>query len=303
MKKSILTVCMFILLCLLSCDINALNDLLGEAREKFLDGNKNNKDLHYIQGNQDIQEEQEEIVNGLEERERIQQDIEVEPVVPVNKMTSVFQYSQAKIEIKEEDLIPNTKEEKEAEAEIEKVKSVLEKSGFQQLIENAHKLKSEYEQLESDLHGTFAELQTKLQEQIDLKKVNLRNNSNRTKIQRLKKLQNQLKISFDLERLISQVDSGLSGLESARFFFEKAQKSLKEAITERLENELRKNRFLRRVNGNLPKQLSREARRYAENSLEQLESSSLELNEAMAKKEEIKKLIEGAKSYLASLVR
>ncbi|ABF82182.1 P12 family lipoprotein [Borrelia hermsii] len=304
MKKSILTVCMFMLLCLLSCDINALNDLLGEAREKFLDGNKKNKDLHYIQGNQDIQEEQEEIVNGLEEREIIQQDIEVEPVVPVNVGISVSQQGypyyiqEEKIEIKEEDLIPNTKEEKEAEAEIEKVKSVLEKSGFQQLIENAHELKDRYERVRADFYDIMEKIQS---ERTSLSK---KHKENIEKIRKLTQLQNRLNEErSNLDMLMTQVDSGLNERISAKCLFEEAQKTLKEAITKRLESASRVGYSFRRVNSNLPKQLSREARRYAENSLEQLESSSMRIIETAGAMKGIENLIKEATFFLANLVR
>ncbi|AHH04194.1 Hypothetical protein BHY_1243 (plasmid) [Borrelia nietonii YOR] len=308
MKKSILTVCMFILLCLLSCDINALNDLLGKAREKFLDGNKNNKDLHYIQGNQDIQEEQGEIVNGLEERERIQQDIEVEPVAPVNVGISVSQQGypyyiqEEKIEIKEEDLIPNTKEEKEAEAEIEKVKSVLSGSKFDQLIEDVRKLKDKYRQVEGDLYNAI----NKLRDKVSLLEVSFRKNriQERSKIRALTQLQNRLNGErSNLDMLMTQVDSGLNERISAKCLFEEAQKTLKEAITKRLESESRVGCSFRRVNGNLPGQLSRKARSEAESSLNLLESSSMRIIETVGVMKGIENLIKEATFSLANLVR
>ncbi|AHH13248.1 Putative cytosolic protein (plasmid) [Borrelia hermsii YBT] len=62
MRRSILLVCVLALLCFLSCDINALNELLGEARKKFLEENKNVEDLKFREGNQDIKEESVDIV-------------------------------------------------------------------------------------------------------------------------------------------------------------------------------------------------------------------------------------------------
>ncbi|WAZ85697.1 hypothetical protein [Borrelia miyamotoi] len=40
MNKSILAVCMLILLSLLSCDINAFNEMLNKAREKYIKESK-----------------------------------------------------------------------------------------------------------------------------------------------------------------------------------------------------------------------------------------------------------------------
>ncbi|WP_025407239.1 P12 family lipoprotein [Borrelia hermsii] len=162
MKKSILAVCMFILLCLLSCDINALNDLLGKVGEKFLDENKNDKD--HRQGNQE-EKEQEDVISNVKERE-IQQDIEVEPVAPVNAGISVSQQGypyyiqEEKIEIKEEDLIPSTKAEKDADRAIENIKSAINGSKFDQLIEESHKLQSEFKQLEFDFYDIMGKIQS-----------------------------------------------------------------------------------------------------------------------------------------------
>ncbi|AHH04478.1 Putative cytosolic protein, partial (plasmid) [Borrelia nietonii YOR] len=73
MKRSILSVCMLTLLCLLSCDINALNELLDKSRENFVEENKKLKDLKSIKGNQEIKEEQVDIVVKSEEGVKINQ--------------------------------------------------------------------------------------------------------------------------------------------------------------------------------------------------------------------------------------
>ncbi|AMR76005.1 hypothetical protein A0V01_05150 (plasmid) [Borrelia hermsii] len=296
MKKSILTVCMFILLCLLSCDIDALNDLLSKAREKFLEENKN------IEGSdhkQEGKEEQVDVVKNMEEG--VRQVVQGDPVAPVDDAIPAFQYPQQEtIEIEEKDLIPSTKEEKEAQEEIEKVKSVLEDSKFDQLIENSRKLQSESKQLESDFYRIFSELQTKLQEQRSLPKIN--SQTDRAKIQELIKLQNRFNEKrTQIDMLMTQVDAGFNERSSAKYFFEEAEKTLKEAITERLKNALRSS--FRRVANYLSGQLSREARRYAENSLSLLESSSGKIGEAMGIRKDIEELIKEAKSYLSSLVR
>ncbi|AHH14674.1 Hypothetical protein BHW_0015101 (plasmid) [Borrelia hermsii MTW] len=285
-KKSILAVCMLTLLCLLSCDIDALNELLIKAREKFSDENKN------IEGsghNQEDKEEQLDVVKNMEER-GVRQVVQGDPVASVNDAIPVLQYPQQEtIEIGGKDLIPSTKKEKEAEAEIEKVKSALGNYEFAKLIEDACKLKGEYEQLESSFYDILSDLQ---------RKTNSYPRKSRIERQNLIQLQNKLKINLELERLINQVEEGLNELQSAKFFFEKAQGTLKEAIAERLKNALRPS--FRRVANYLLVQLSREAQRYAGNSLGQLESSSIKLNEANAKKKEIEELIEEAKSSLAS---
>ncbi|AHH14736.1 Hypothetical protein BHW_0116800 (plasmid) [Borrelia hermsii MTW] len=208
-----------------------------------------------------------------------------------------MQYPQQEtIEIEEKDLIPSTKEEKEADKAIKEVERALGDSGFQQLIKNAYELKDKYKQLESDFYDIIAKVQG---ERGELQKGS--SNNNRDKIRKLTQLQNRLSGErSNLDMLMTQVDSGLNEQISAKCLFEEAQKTLKAAITKRLESESRVGYSFRRVNSNLSVQLSREAQRYAENSLGQLESSSTKLNEAMAKKRDIEELIEEAKSSLAS---
>ncbi|AHH13082.1 Hypothetical protein BHO_0116800, partial (plasmid) [Borrelia hermsii YBT] len=207
MRKSILAVCMFILLCLLSCDINALNDLLGKVGEKFLGENKNDKD--HRQGNQE-EKEQEDVISNVKERE-IQQDIEVEPIAPVNAGISVSQQGypyyiqEEKIEIKEEDLIPSTKAEKDADRAIENIKSAINGSKFDQLIEESHKLQSEFKQLEFDFYDIMGKIQSERTPLIKKRKENT------GKIRKLTRLQNRLNGERpNLDMLISQVDSGLN---------------------------------------------------------------------------------------------
>ncbi|AHH07896.1 Hypothetical protein BCD_1830 (plasmid) [Borrelia crocidurae DOU] len=306
MNKSVLFLCMLILLCLLSCDVNALNNLLGEVREKFLDKNKNNKDLFHIQKNQkEIGEQQDGVISVLEEEViEIQQVVQVKPIneviPPVFQQGYSYYLQEEAIVIDSERLVPYTKEEKEANKAIENVKNVLKSidSEFSQFIEDALKLKSESEKLEADFYAIVKKVQDEKALLMSSYKENI------GKVRKLTRLQNQLKINLDLETLMSQVETILSEFRSAEYFFEKAQKTLKEAITKRLENEAFKGRFFRRVNNsNLLVQLSIESRRNAENSLEQLTSYSLELAEAKIKKDEIKNLIEIAKSSLSSLER
>ncbi|UPA17323.1 hypothetical protein bcCo53_001506 (plasmid) [Borrelia coriaceae] len=58
MKKSIVAICMLTLMCLFSCDINFLNELLGKARDKFLEKNEAEKNLNSKEGNQEGKENQ-----------------------------------------------------------------------------------------------------------------------------------------------------------------------------------------------------------------------------------------------------
>ncbi|UPA15696.1 hypothetical protein [Borrelia turicatae] len=72
MKRSILSVCVLVLLFFLSCDINALNELLGKAREKFLEENTNVEDLKSREKNQEVGEERVDDIDGIEKHEKIQ---------------------------------------------------------------------------------------------------------------------------------------------------------------------------------------------------------------------------------------
>ncbi|UPA12751.1 P12 family lipoprotein [Borrelia venezuelensis] len=305
MKRSILSVCMLLaLLCLLSCDINVLNDLLNEVRGKVLDESKDNKDLKHEQEDQAVGEERVGDIDVFEEEVDIQQDMELKPVnagFEVSEQVYPYYPKEEVIKIEEKDLVPSTKEEKEAQAEIEKVKSALRDSGFQQLIEDALKLKSEYKQLEFSFYDTLSELKNK-RENYSLK---IRR-ENRAKKSSLTQLQNKLNDErSNLERFITEVEVGLNELESAKFLFEKAQKTLREAITKRLENEARKGKyyFFRRVDNGLILQLSRDSQRDARNSLNQLESSSGKIGGAMGIKKEIEEIINEAKSILGNLSR
>ncbi|AMR76173.1 hypothetical protein [Borrelia hermsii] len=80
MKRSILSICVLALLCLLSCDINALNELLDKSREKFLEENKKVEDLKSIEGNQEIKEEQVDIVVRIEEGVKINKNLQREGI-------------------------------------------------------------------------------------------------------------------------------------------------------------------------------------------------------------------------------
>ncbi|UPA19033.1 hypothetical protein [Borrelia puertoricensis] len=80
MKRSILSVCMLALLCFVSCDINALNELLDKSRGKVLEKNKKLEDLKSREGNQEIKEEQVDIVVSIEEGVKINKNLQREGI-------------------------------------------------------------------------------------------------------------------------------------------------------------------------------------------------------------------------------
>ncbi|WP_434757231.1 hypothetical protein bpuCAU1_001667 (plasmid) [Borrelia puertoricensis] len=80
MKRNILSLCMLTLLCLLSCDINALNELLDKSREKFLEENKKLEDLNQSKGKQEIKEDQVDIVVRSEDGVKINKNLQREGI-------------------------------------------------------------------------------------------------------------------------------------------------------------------------------------------------------------------------------
>ncbi|WP_152520382.1 P12 family lipoprotein [Borrelia hispanica] len=300
MKRNVLlSAFMLTLLFLLSCDLDVLNSLLIDAREKFLDENKNNKGLHLKDENQ---KDQEDVIIGFEGHKAMQQFVPGvgQPVVamkPVNREIPVLQWypynQEEKIEIKEEDLIPDTDYEKRAQKEIDDLKSALRDSNFDQLIEEARKLQIEYAQLESSFYDTLS----KLRAELNNKKGNssFKNGKEKPKLQKLIQFRNQLNEERDdIDMLRIKVDSGFDERSSAKYFFEKSQKTLKEAITERLKNK-RRSRWAKK--GNIDA-IARRARSEAESAFNQLESASSRIGEVIGRKKEIEELIKDAESVL-----
>ncbi|BDU63420.1 lipoprotein (plasmid) [Candidatus Borrelia fainii] len=287
MNKSILPLFVLIFLSLFSCDINTLNEMMLKSREKYLKQSNKVEDLNPKDGKQEG-----ELEEGV--KHQVVQDFPLAPVNNMNKEIPVpqnFPYYpyQEEIDIKEEDLVPSTKEEKDAQVEIEKVKSVLKDYGFAKLIEDARELKDKYEQLESNFYSTLSALKNK---------IGSYSKENKTEKRKLIQLFNQLNEERShVDRLRIQVDNGLYERISAKSFFEKSQDTLKEAITKRLKNSKNWRHRLSYV----PAQLSGIARSDAENALTQLESSSSKIGEAMGRKKDIENLIQDAKSYLESL--
>ncbi|WP_215536337.1 P12 family lipoprotein [Borreliella bavariensis] len=194
-----------------------------------------------------------------------------------------------KKEIKKEDLIPFTNEEKKANETIKNIENVLKGSGFSKLIEDVCMLKDEYVLIKHDLYDVMEKIQNKKTSLVE----NFKNNRN--KIGELAKLQNQLKIeNIELDNLIYKIDIAENEIRSADSFFGDAQKKLKESIIKRLES---------KKNTSYALKLSRLALNTAENSLRQLESFSYKINEALARKQEIKELIENAKTIFSNFNR
>ncbi|MBB6043496.1 P12 family lipoprotein (plasmid) [Borreliella yangtzensis] len=292
MKKKILVIYMLILLSLLACDINANNELLIKVRENKKVGDLNSKDINQkFEKKQEGEVSQSTFVKQQPEEgvKEVVQDVSLDSVnvdnvgIPVI-LNSPYYPHQKEIETKEGDLVLITNEEKEADKAISNVKRVLGGVEFAKLVLDACKLQNEYEQLESSFYDTLSELKDKI-------KSYPRNN----KRQRLIQLRNQLdKARSNVDRFRIQVDSGLIGRVSSKSLFEKSQSTLRVAITKRLKDK-RRSSWSRERDSDL---VARQARMEAESALNQLESSSIKLIEAMGIKKEIEALVEDSKSAL-----
>lgn len=188
---------------------------------------------------------------------------------------------------KKEDLIPYTNEEKKADEAIKYLENILGDSGFSELIKNVCVLKDEYALIKDDFYDVMGKIQNK-------KTLLMKNyKNNRDNIRRLTQLQNELnKQHIELDQLIDKIDIAENEIRSSAFFFDSAQKRLKEGIIKRLES---------KKNTSYALQLSRQAQMDASSSLINLEASSLKRNEALGSKKNIKDLIENAKTVLASV--
>lgn len=309
MKKKILSIYMIMLISLLSCNTSDPNEL---TRKKMQD----KKVLGFLEK---IQADNREIVEKcIEEKESHIEKIEKQmvqaaSVAPINVERNFPYYLQEKIEIKEEELVPNTDEEKKAEKAISN--GSLE---FAKLVDDENKLKNESAQLESSFNNIYKEIleladliqaevnvagrinshyirKTKTTKEKEYKKKEIQNKIEK---QDLVRLFNQLlEKRGDIEKLHTQLNSGLSERASAKYFFEKAKETLKDAITERLKNK-RKNwsSGLRRTYSNLAIQVKNDV----DNALDQLSTSSFKILEAMRIKEDVKQLLQEAKSFLDS---
>ncbi|BDU63471.1 hypothetical protein BOFE_10550 (plasmid) [Candidatus Borrelia fainii] len=297
MHKSILPLFILIFLSLFSCDINTLNEMMLKSREKYLKQSNKVEDLNPKDGKQEG-----ELEEGV--KHQVVQDF---PLVPVNNMNTeipvfhnppYYPYLE-EININEEDLLPITKDEKDAQEKIERVESILKGSGFAKLIENARELKDEYERLRVDLYNILSKLQEKRSfKGLSLGRDKFRKNS--MEIENVNRWYSWVREEdSNFERLINEIDIAIQGIGSAEFFFKRAQDTLKESIIKRLKNSANWRHRLSYV----PAQLSEIARSDAENALRQLESSSLKIGEVMGRKKDIEKLIQEARSVLVGFRR
>ncbi|QFP42566.1 P12 family lipoprotein (plasmid) [Borrelia miyamotoi] len=305
MKKSILTMYMLMLVSFLSCDVDAISALINEAGDKFVEKKEDGKNLDFIEKIQECRKEQADVVEQhLKERKK--QVLQAGFVEPVNVddraviLNSPY-YSQEEIEIKKEELVPSTDEEKAAQKEIDQIKNLLGNSEFGKLTEEQlNDLRIEYEKLNSSFYDIFSELQNRRE---SYSRNNRDRNNNKVKSRKLIQLHNKLNDQrSNLEKLMNQVDSGFNKLVSAKYFLKRSQETLKEAITERVKNNKKRRNYWsgRKVDSN---SLARQALNEAENALNQLESYSINLIEVMGEKKEIEELIKEAKTALENLER
>lgn len=137
--------------------------------------------------------------------------------------TISIEHNQKK-EIKKEDFVPSTKEEKKADKAIKDIENLIRDSGFPELIQNMCSLKHEYTLIRSDFYDVITKIQNK--------KISLMKNyhNNRNKIRELVQLQNNLKIGNELDEIMGYIDIAEQEIRSAALFFDEAKESLKEGI-------------------------------------------------------------------------
>ncbi|WP_215540859.1 P12 family lipoprotein [Borreliella bavariensis] len=305
MKKNILATYILMLVSLLSCNISDPNTNKLGTKKTEKKGDQGGVVKGFMEK---IQEEGVEAIEQyMEERERqIMQTVSAQPV-DVNR---ILYYPQKEIDIKEEALIPSTDEEKKVDKAISDGRLEFDKSVY-----NENELKRESNQLESNFNAVYNEilkLKDAMQEETRIvRRINriIKNKSEEREYQvrvRQNKFDNQaltnllnqlLEKRKDIEELHTQLDSGLSERASAKSFFEQSQKTLKDAITERLKSEHNRRRWSRTsYGGNLTKNANHEI----DNALEQLKTSSSKIVKAIEIKERIKQLLEEVKNFLTS---
>ncbi|MBB6043454.1 P12 family lipoprotein (plasmid) [Borreliella yangtzensis] len=314
MKKNILLINMIMLISLLSC--NTSGKVLGFL-EKIPEENIEVVKQHIER--KEKQEENIEIVKQhIEGKEK--QMVEAIFLQPVFETNNSSYFLQEEIEIKEEDLVPSTNEEKEVEKIINDTKSFLESSEFTKLGNEEVELENKYKELESSFNSVYNALKKKLgpsffdvydveilyppkrklsseQKNKLVKRYYTRPDItvNKEKRQELIHSINQLNNRrVDLDRLVSKLEVGLGERTSGKYFFKKAQEDLKKAITERLKNKKNRNHWLRKSDF-----LVKQALREAENSLNQLKTSSFKIVEVMNGMKEIEELIEEVNDVLS----
>lgn len=274
-----------LILGLTSCN---LNSKLPNNTEQ-----KKHNEIKEIANN--IQEKQKTLSKNSKKQEYDNLIIPISPEIPLlphnngaDIPNNTLIENNQKKEIKKEDLIPYTNEEKEADQTIKRVESIITNyGGFSKLTEDINNIKKRYVSINSD----FQDVREKIYNELTTLKKNY--SINKTKIKELTQLQNNLKIDLELEALINKINIATQEIESAAVFFNKAQESLKESIIKRLKN---KNRVSYEAS-----QLSRKSKIEAEDVLNKFESHGYKKVAAMAKSKEIEKLIKNAKTVLTNL--
>ncbi|WP_151074392.1 P12 family lipoprotein [Borreliella turdi] len=201
--------------------------------------------------------------------------------IPITTTTIPIENNQKK-EIKQEQLFPSTNEEKRADKEIKNIENAIRGSGFPKLIEDMRSLKHEYTSIKSDFYDVIDKINNKITS------LTKNRRENRTKITKLRQLQNNLNTENEFDEIMTRIDIAEQDIGSAALFFNEAKESLKEGIIKRLENE-NKTALL----------LSKHALLKAEDALSKLENYSSKKNFAMGRDKIIKKLIEQAKTALS----
>ncbi|WP_420025766.1 P12 family lipoprotein [Borreliella valaisiana] len=307
MKKNILLINMIMLISLLSCNTSA-----SPSTQK----NGSDKVLGFLEK---IPEENVEVVKQhIEGKEK--QMVEAVFLQPVFETNNSPYFLQEEVEIKEEDLVPSTNEEKEVGKIINDTKSFLESSEFAKLGDEEIELENKYKELESSFNSVYNALKKKLgpsffdvydgeilyppkrklsseQKNKLVRRYYTRPDitANKEKRQELIHSINQLNNRrADLDRLVSKLEVGLSERTSGKYFFEKAQEDLKKAITERLKSKKNRNYWSRKSDF-----LAKQALREAKNSLNQLKTSSFKIVEVMDGMKEIEELIKEANDVLS----
>ncbi|ACK75267.1 P12 family lipoprotein [Borreliella burgdorferi] len=280
---------------LMSCNLDS--KLSSNKEQKNNNNVKEVSDSVQEDGLNDLynnQEKQKSFTKNFGERKYEDLINPIEPIIPSespkNKanIPNISIAHTEKKETKKENLIPSTNEEKEADEAIKYLEeNILKNSKFSELIREVRVLKDEYALIKADLYDVIGK--------INNKKTSLMENpkNNRDKINKLTQLlQNNLKIDSELEKLINMIDMAENEISSAAFFFDNAQKRLKESIIKRLESKNNRSYALK---------LSRQALSDARSALSNLESFASKRIEPMVRKEEIKELIKHAKTVLESL--
>ncbi|APR65417.1 P12 family lipoprotein (plasmid) [Borrelia anserina] len=195
---------------------------------------------------------------------------------------------QEKITIRKEDLVPITDEEIDADKKIKEVENIIKNNEFPAMLNGANKLLDEYKQLKINIFHVMERLKDK----INLLKSKNISSGNKNKIRDLNKFSNQLYSQlFEFEACQASILNAIGEIELAQDLFEKSKEALRKAIINRLENNSNRVSSLRQ-DIHLSANLSREAWRNAETSLNKVESAVFNLNEVSALMRSIERYID-----------